>query len=304
MDTGGCLSDGWSVISSASTSSQLAGLLAGFVFSGVVMLLGRPGARNTKALGLFVSAFVVLGFDSYLYSRLSGEDSDPLCSRVWSQGMVASGMLAVGAVAVINSMCWLLATHLEHATQVELAPRPGQPTPAEHGGAAQQLLVEPTRQTDLHGLARIMVHGAAIAVSLLLAVTSLQFLAVTLENTPAWLMWSVVLSPIVVNTTTLTWDGFRAARHRRRARTAPVTPARSSSTAAGGVLVYGVTGPVAIGLLTNVPIAWSPPAPATVASVLLVAFVAPLALMILLVATAPPLRSPVAHAVRGAADQA
>src|SRR5262245_6476686 len=94
----GCPTHGWSVIASASMDSQLAGVLAGFVFTGIVLLFGRHGPKNIQALGLFCAAFVALGFDSYLFGELSGGISDPFCVRIWTEEMTAAGMLAVGAM--------------------------------------------------------------------------------------------------------------------------------------------------------------------------------------------------------------
>jgi hypothetical protein len=105
----GCPSYGWSVVTSAPTISSFAGILAGFVFTAVTILITRSGVRNTQALGLLSCAFVVLGFDSYLFSSLSGSISDTNCARVWDEGVSASGMLGVGGLAVVTGVSWLLA---------------------------------------------------------------------------------------------------------------------------------------------------------------------------------------------------
>jgi hypothetical protein len=109
MVSGVCLSNGWSVVTSAPSNSQLAGVLAGFVFTGVIILYASPGPRAARTIALLCAAFVVLGFDSYLFSSISGNDADPLCGRVWSEAMAASGMLAVGGVALVGAIGWLLA---------------------------------------------------------------------------------------------------------------------------------------------------------------------------------------------------
>ncbi|MTK05408.1 hypothetical protein FF096_26035 [Micromonospora sp. CP22] len=47
-----CASHGWSIITSASTNSQFAGVLAGFVFTGIVVLFSLRGSRYTQALAV------------------------------------------------------------------------------------------------------------------------------------------------------------------------------------------------------------------------------------------------------------
>src|SRR2546430_17357926 len=115
MGNDGCPSHGWSIITSASTNSQLAGLLAGFVFSGIVILFALKGPKHTKALGLFCATFTVLGFDSYIFNLVSGDTSDPYCTRVWSEGMAASGLLGGGAGGPFSGTCWLLSVHGDSA---------------------------------------------------------------------------------------------------------------------------------------------------------------------------------------------
>ena len=79
MDNGGCASGngaGWSIITSSAANSQLAGVLAAVIFSGIVILFARRGPRSTQALGLFAVTFVVLAFDSYLFGTVTGLSTD------------------------------------------------------------------------------------------------------------------------------------------------------------------------------------------------------------------------------------
>src|SRR6266487_6804151 len=87
----GCIAHWWNMIASASMDSAVAGVLAGFVFTSIVLLLGRRGPKDTQALGLFCAAFVVLGLDSHLFGTVSGGTPDPFCARVWSEEMIAAG---------------------------------------------------------------------------------------------------------------------------------------------------------------------------------------------------------------------
>ena len=84
---------GWSAALSAPLSANLAAVLTGFVFTSIVFIISNDGRKHARALGLFCAAFVVLGFDSHLFSVLSGTVNDKVCSRVWSEGVTASGML-------------------------------------------------------------------------------------------------------------------------------------------------------------------------------------------------------------------
>jgi hypothetical protein len=85
----GCPVHGWSVVASAAMDSQLAGVLAGFVFTSFVLLLGRRGSKDKQSLGLFLAAFVALGFDSHLFGVVSGDATDPFCIRVRTEAMPA-----------------------------------------------------------------------------------------------------------------------------------------------------------------------------------------------------------------------
>lgn len=71
-----CAVDGWDVIASSSLDSQLAGVLAGFIFTGIILLLGLGGAKkNVQALGIFCPSFIVLAFDSHLWGVINGEST-------------------------------------------------------------------------------------------------------------------------------------------------------------------------------------------------------------------------------------
>jgi hypothetical protein len=155
----GCPSYGWSIAGSSSTHSQLAGLLAGFVFTAVTILIARSGPRNTQALGLLSCAFVVLAFDSYLFSDVAGSSLDTNCARVWAQGVPAAGMLAVGGVAVVTGISWLLAARDDPASKGEAA---------EKAGITWGVI-------NLDSLSRWMAFLVAGAVSLLLTATTYDY---------------------------------------------------------------------------------------------------------------------------------
>lgn len=275
MDGLGCVGHGWSVVSAAAANSQLAGVLAGFVFSGIIILFGRKGSKSTKAIGLFCSAFVILSFDSYVYGMVVGGQGDAICARVWSEAMPAGGMLGVGGVAVVTGICWLLATHLEGDAATDTD------DPSNHA------------TIHLHRLSRVMVHGVTTAVSLLLVSAAVNYLAVVFDHRPpTWLTWVVFAVPLAVSGTALGLDGWRSWRARKEPSHGDVPVLSTSLTAAAiGVLLYAIVGPaVAGGLLTDLPDrVWTPASPLLVALGLTTGLVLPGFLLVLLAFAAPPL---------------
>ncbi len=231
----GCLSNGWSIISSASTNSQLAGVLAGFIFTGVTISLGRPGSRNARALELLCAAFVVLGFDSYLFSLVAGGNADPICARVWSEGMPASGMLAVGGLSVVTAITWMLA---------------GRTSPHEDASPADD---RDNSMISLDRLARFMAHGVAVAVTLLLASTTFSYLLVVYpHHILPELGWSVGLSPLVVGSASIVLSWYRSKNPTSKLTSRISTV--SLKAASYGVLAYAVLGPVFAGYVDTVTV--------------------------------------------------
>ena len=129
-----CSTHGWSILNSASTNAGIAGVLAGFAFTAGVVYVGRQErpldestddaaavARHIKArsiqdvqtVSLFVVSFITLGLDSFIWSVVAGsrpvvglsevmvEQPPDLCSRVWSQAIIAVGMFGLGAIAMV-----------------------------------------------------------------------------------------------------------------------------------------------------------------------------------------------------------
>jgi hypothetical protein len=125
----------WSIISSASTNSQLAGVLAGFLAAAITVLFASTRKPDSQTIVLFASGVLVLGLDSYLFSLLTGTDlpdqPDPsLCAKVWSQGMTATGMLAVGASVLVCGLGWMLVTYGEYLATTDMN-TPGQGNPED-----------------------------------------------------------------------------------------------------------------------------------------------------------------------------
>lgn len=122
-----CTTHGWSIITSAATHSQLAGVLAGFLFTGIVFLFTRSGRDHTQTIALFTATFFVLAIDSYEYSVIAGNKPaegkfEEQCPFIWSQMMPAAGSLGVGAVALTCGVTWLLADHASTSPHVPVSP--------------------------------------------------------------------------------------------------------------------------------------------------------------------------------------
>ena len=125
-----CSTHGWSIVSSASSHAALAAVLAGFGFTAAVIYMGRAGEiadetqqdgitesdtagkslRDVQTIALFTASFIILALDSFLFSLVAGSrsvtegDVAPpyeMCGRVWNQALIALGMLALGAAAMV-----------------------------------------------------------------------------------------------------------------------------------------------------------------------------------------------------------
>lgn len=110
-------SDWWSPLLSASANSSLAGFLGGFLITAIALLFDRTSREGVHTLALFSSAVLMLMLDAFLFSLMTGnqvpEDGDRhvICAITWSQGAVATGMLAAGATTLFGGMGWMLASH-------------------------------------------------------------------------------------------------------------------------------------------------------------------------------------------------
>ncbi|MEV1155044.1 hypothetical protein AB0J27_06510 [Micromonospora chokoriensis] len=285
----GCASHGWSIVASASTNSQFAGALAGFVFTGIVVLFAMRGARATHTLVVLAPTFVMLGFDSYIFSHVTGSAGDDVCARVWTDGMFASGMLGVGAAGVVTGACWLLAAHLDIPEQ------------ASSESAGRGFLAAGTASISLPWLAAIIMYGVTVAIVLLLAMTADRYLrVVTRDDDSAWLLaiWSV---PALVLLAMIVLGLVRRQRGQPadwQEGTGEVFWRRSLRFAVYGMLLYAVVTPVVAGLFASASDGWwERPGPWTIVPTIGIELVAASALLVALVLAAPPM--PVSRASTG-----
>jgi hypothetical protein len=117
--------------------SALSGLISGFMFAGLIVLLVErqprvPSAR-VPALTPFLAGFIALGLCSYQFVLISGENAEA-CRRIWAATAVSSGMLAVGTVAAVGGVVLLVHAYFDRTAGADVT---AQPT---SGGAPERLL--------------------------------------------------------------------------------------------------------------------------------------------------------------------
>lgn len=120
LASGSCVGDfGWSATVAASGQSTLAGVLAGFVFGGVVVVLSVRVASRTKeaasALKLLFCAFFGLTVAAYLLADVTGDKN---CLRATSEETLSGGIFGTFAVIMLVSLTWLVVAYDRHANGV------------------------------------------------------------------------------------------------------------------------------------------------------------------------------------------
>jgi hypothetical protein len=166
----------WNPIGSAEALSAFCGIFAGFVFSGVVMVIGQKNpvggdGHASRGLRLLLPSFFGLAVAAYLYALTSGE---LVCKRAQVEQLFAGAILAADAVVVITGLAWLLLAY----------------------------------ERNNHGEVRFfrgLILVAAVFAMLMLTVSSVGFHNTWTERTAArwadWLVWGtlVVLIAILVH---------------------------------------------------------------------------------------------------------
>lgn len=115
----------WSPIVASGPESTLSGVLAGFVFTGIIVVLStspnsehnahNQSKQRSYALQLFLAAFIVLALDSYFTSISAGELA---CNRAYAEAAVSGGILGVGAILLLTGLRWLVTTYSDSAGEV------------------------------------------------------------------------------------------------------------------------------------------------------------------------------------------
>lgn len=245
-----CVPDGWSIVTSAGANSQLAGLLAGFVFTGFVILFSRDGPKNVQTLSLFVVSFAVLGFASYLFSYVTGSSTDAVCARVWTAATIASGLLVAGAVALICGIAWLVVEYLETAV-------------SEQSDAHLRSESRAQKISYFSVLVAAFPVAVQLPTTLLLTSTILAFYDVLFPLGPpvGWVLAAALL-PLSAAALVVAYRVRVRVRTRRLAATAgnPAGAAsevgRSYLAVIGCLLGYASISPIVTGTLTALPPSW------------------------------------------------
>lgn len=175
-----CTSDQWSMITSAPSTSQLAGVLGGFLITAIALLFDRNSREGIHTLALFASAVLILMLSSFLFSLISGThppdngDRQGICAIAWTQGALATGMLAAGTTALFGGLGWMLASHAVNK--------------------AHRVDPEDIRAYSfLADLGGWLTFGAAMATTLIMSETSIDYLHFVLGHRPAlWLTGVIV----------------------------------------------------------------------------------------------------------------
>jgi hypothetical protein len=196
-----CAATGWSAVTSAAANATLAGLLAGFMLNGIVVLLSRqaePGQRvgYFQSASLLFAAFVALGLDSFLFGLITGDETGVACRRAWTEAMFAAGLLGVGTIAVVVSIVFLLGVFfdpaIKEARSMEETEEGSGGTSAEE--AEDEHLIR--KSNDLLAmLCSFLRPGVAFLVVGLLVMTSASYLfAFFRAHAPTWtyiVVWTV-----------------------------------------------------------------------------------------------------------------
>lgn len=115
------------MLTSASSISQLAGVLGGFLITAIALLFDRNSREGVHTLALFASAVLILMLDSFLFSIVTGtvipDDGDRrgICAIAWTQGAVSTGMLAAGTTALFGGLGWMLASHAVNKVSTDVS---------------------------------------------------------------------------------------------------------------------------------------------------------------------------------------
>lgn len=242
-----CTSDQWSMIASAPSTSQLAGVLGGFLITAIALLFDRSSREGVHTLALFSSAVLILMLGSFLFSLISGthppEDADrqSICAIAWTQGNLATGMLAAGTTGLFGGLGWMLASHA-----VNKVPKQD---PADI--RAYCFLA------DLGGW---LTFGAAMATTLIMSETNIDYLHFVLGRRPAlWMTATIVAFCAVAILLDFAVVYIRTkALNRSLANTAEPTQLalRSIKVATVGTLVLAVAASWLAVSLARLPAGW------------------------------------------------
>lgn len=262
-----CTSDQWSVLSSAASDSQFAGVLGGFLITAIALLMDKKGRESIHTLALFSSAVLILMLASFLFSLITGNqvpsqgDARGICAIAWTQGALSKGMLAAGATAFFGGLGWMLASHAVNRVSEQ---------DAEEVGAYCFL-------ADLGGW---LTFAAAMAATLILSETAIDYLHFMYGRRPElWVTGAIVAAAavVIVVSFALVYVRTKALRRSLADSDAPTRLAlRSIKVATITTVVLAVAASWLAVSLARIPKSWlTEPNTGVVAFVLILTFVVP-----------------------------
>lgn len=261
-----CTSDQWSVLTSAGSNSQLAGVLGGFLITAIALLFDKSSREGVHTLALFASAVLVLMLDSFLFSLITGTqvpdgDRRATCAVAWTQGAVSTGMLAAGATALFGGLGWMLASHAVNK-------------------AADQDADDVRAYSFLADLGGWLTFAAAMTTTLILSETSIDYLHFMFDRRPdGWLvaLITIACAVFVIVDFVLVYVRTRALRKSLADTAEPTRLAlRSIKVATVGIVVLAIAASWLAVSLARFPKGWlTAPNPVIVVGVLILTLVLP-----------------------------
>jgi hypothetical protein len=120
LASGSCLGDfSWNPATIGSGESTFSGVLAGFVFAGIVGVLGVSVTEHrddaASALKLLFCSFLGLLAAAYL---LVGQSADENCVRTVSEGTLFGGILGTSVILMLVALSWLVAAYDKQQQEV------------------------------------------------------------------------------------------------------------------------------------------------------------------------------------------
>lgn len=262
-----CSSDQWSMLTSASSVSQLAGVLGGFLITAIALLFDRNSREGVHTLALFSTAVLILMLDSFVFSIMTGsvvpDDGDRrgICAIAWTQGAVSTGMLAAGTTALFGGLGWMLASHAVNK-------------------AAEQDPADVSAYSVLADLGGWLTFAAAMTMTLVLSETSIDYLHFMFGGRPElWVVGVITTSAalIIAVDFALVYLRTRSLRSSLLDTASPTQLAlRSVKVATVGILALAVVGSWLAMSLARFPKEWlTVPNTGAVVFVLILTFVVP-----------------------------
>ena len=114
----------WSALSAAAGDATLAGVLAGLLIAAAAALLARYDRSDAHTIALFGSGVPALAFSTYLFTVIAGMDFPgknnntekligQVCSQVWSEWLLAMGLLLIGGAVLVCGLGWALVNYAD-----------------------------------------------------------------------------------------------------------------------------------------------------------------------------------------------